>query len=311
MVRTFTQYLLIYDTIFEAHQAGTLSLINQSEFDAKYEQLNFTNWKTSRTYLEDQFALLCFLTPKPNIDQIRTGLLPENSGKHRYPDIIPPDEFRPRLTNVFCKNSPDSALSMYINAVLIDGYKRKGGYIVTQTPLPSSLEEFWCLIYEYDVKTIVMMDANTKGDTCISYWKNKRSFKYFTVTPEGRSINDLYTVHRLVLRRKDATVEETTRAIHLYRFKCWNDPYLIPMGRDCMLDLIADVNKWQKENQQRPIVVHCKDGATNCGLFCVNDLLIQEMINEMSTSVYSTVKKIKTRRPEMIPNVVNIPTLNT
>lgn len=302
MVRTFPQYLFIYDAIGEAFQAGDLSCLTLSDLDAKCKQLDTTNWKTSRTFLEDQFELLCFLTPRPHIDQIRTGLLPENSRKHRYPDIIPPDQFRPPLTNSFCKTS-NVCIPVYINAVFIDGYKRKGGYIVTQTPLANSLEEFWCLIYEYGVRTIVMMDRNIKGDTCISYWKHGRSFKYLTVTPESKSTNNSAIVHRLLLKRNDADSEDAAREVHLFRFKCWKNPNFVPVGRDSMLDLIVDVNQWQKRNGHWPIVVHCKDGATNSGLYCTSDRLIQEMTHEMVTDVYHTVKKMKIRRPEMISSV--------
>jgi protein tyrosine phosphatase len=41
--------------------------------------------------------------------------------------------------------------SNYINAVFIDSYTQRQAFIVTQTPLSNTVEDFLALIYQYNV----------------------------------------------------------------------------------------------------------------------------------------------------------------
>ena len=49
--------------------------------------------------------------------------------------------------------------SDYINASFIDGYQQREAYILTQSPLENTVEEFWRMLWEYEVFTIVMISS--------------------------------------------------------------------------------------------------------------------------------------------------------
>ncbi len=40
---------------------------------------------------------------------------------------------------------------------LFKGYRQRGAYIATQTPLPNTINDFWRMVFEYNVKCIVML----------------------------------------------------------------------------------------------------------------------------------------------------------
>ncbi|KAG8180069.1 hypothetical protein JTE90_027851, partial [Oedothorax gibbosus] len=82
-----------------------------------------------------------------------TALLPENSPRNRFKDVFPYEENRVRLT-------PTSENTTgYINAshmtVSMGGERRS--YIAAQGPLPNTLYSFWQMIWEHQVKLIVML----------------------------------------------------------------------------------------------------------------------------------------------------------
>ncbi|KAH3741130.1 hypothetical protein DPMN_047849 [Dreissena polymorpha] len=56
-------------------------------------------------------------------------------------------------------------------------------------------------------------------------------------------------------------------------------------------------------NSDKRIIVHCWDGESQCGLFCVVASLLQKMKMEEEVSVVNAVRMVQTRRKGAIPNL--------
>jgi protein tyrosine phosphatase len=93
----------------------------------------------------------------------------EKGGKNRYKDILPFEHARVKLQ----KPAEDSC--DYINASHIQTSGSNKRYIATQGPLPATFEDFWSVIWEQDVRVIVMLTAETEGGQlkCHPYWKGR------------------------------------------------------------------------------------------------------------------------------------------
>ncbi|PIK57351.1 putative receptor-type tyrosine-protein phosphatase alpha [Apostichopus japonicus] len=92
----------------------------------------------------------------------------ENNHKNRFPDLLPVDKFRPVLKspgNVFCSND-------YINATFAKDISQRG-FIMTQTPLSSTIEDIWRLVFDYNCTSIVMLNTIDDSDESLMvYWPN-------------------------------------------------------------------------------------------------------------------------------------------
>lgn len=93
----------------------------------------------------------------------------EQGGKNRYKDILPFEHARVRL-----QGRPEGSCD-YVNASHVQSkgsYKR---YIASQGPLPATFEDFWSVIWDQDVRVIVMLTAESEGGQlkCHPYWKDK------------------------------------------------------------------------------------------------------------------------------------------
>ncbi|KAI9681811.1 MAG: hypothetical protein M1829_000556 [Trizodia sp. TS-e1964] len=93
----------------------------------------------------------------------------EKGGKNRYNNIWPYDHSRVKLQGI----TPGGC--DYINASHIQATGSNKKYIATQGPLPSTFNDFWRVVWEQDVRVIVMLTAELEGGQlkCHSYWEGK------------------------------------------------------------------------------------------------------------------------------------------
>lgn len=76
----------------------------------------------------------------------------ENKTKNRDECVIPYDRNRVILTPV-----PGREHSTYINASFIESYDNSESFIITQDPAESTIADFWRMISEHCISTIVML----------------------------------------------------------------------------------------------------------------------------------------------------------
>lgn len=80
------------------------------------------------------------------------GSAEENKPKNRSETVIPYDRNRVILTPI-----PGREHSTYINASFIEGYDNSESFIITQDPLDTTIPDFWRMISEQSITTIVML----------------------------------------------------------------------------------------------------------------------------------------------------------
>ncbi|KAL6090584.1 hypothetical protein STEG23_009433 [Scotinomys teguina] len=94
-----------------------------------------------------------------------------NTRKNRYKDVVPYDETRVILSLLQEEGHGD-----YINASFIRGTDGSQAYIATQGPLPHTLLDFWRLVWEFEVKVILMACQETENGRkkCERYWAQEQ-----------------------------------------------------------------------------------------------------------------------------------------
>lgn len=92
----------------------------------------------------------------------------EKGSKNRYNNIFPFEHSRVRLQNV-----PSHGCD-YINASFVKANYSNRKYIATQAPIPQTFDDFWRVIWEQDVRVVVMLTAESEGGQVKShsYWKS-------------------------------------------------------------------------------------------------------------------------------------------
>ncbi|TVY89923.1 Tyrosine-protein phosphatase, partial [Lachnellula willkommii] len=93
----------------------------------------------------------------------------EKGGKNRYNNIWPFEHARVRL-----QGRPAGACD-YVNASHVKASRSNKRYIASQGPLPTTFEDFWSVIWDQDVRVIVMLTAEKEGGQlkCDPYWSSQ------------------------------------------------------------------------------------------------------------------------------------------
>ncbi|XP_025750540.1 tyrosine-protein phosphatase non-receptor type 20 [Manacus vitellinus] len=168
--------------------------------------------------IENQEVLKEFMAlehVKP-IDECRTGKAPENRHKNRYQDILPYDKTRVPLGE---KNG-------YINASYI---RMKVGeeehfYIITQGPLPSTMADFWQMVWESESNVIAMMTKEVElGEVkCHRYWpeppNDSKDLANFHLRLDNYQILEYFVIRKIEVINKQFNIKQIVRDLRDQRF---------------------------------------------------------------------------------------------
>ena len=94
--------------------------------------------------------MLELYTEEPSADDCKVALSEHNRAKNRFSTahLLSRDGDLPAMAGAL-------AVYDYINAVYVDSYKRRNRFIVTQTPLTGTVDDFWALICDQRVRSAV------------------------------------------------------------------------------------------------------------------------------------------------------------
>ncbi|XP_027557612.1 receptor-type tyrosine-protein phosphatase eta [Neopelma chrysocephalum] len=221
--------------------------------------------------------------------------LPENRGKNRYNNVLPYDISRVKLSN------ESSGTGDYINANYIPGYNSKKAFIAAQGPLPNTIDDFWEMIWEKNIYSIVMLtkcmeQARTK---CEQYWPDKQSKTYgdIMVTMVSEIVLPEWTIRDFTVEKSNTPESHTVRQFH---FTSWPD-HGVPETTDLLIDFRHLVHQYNSQNPvDSPTLVHCSAGVGRTGTFIAIDRLIQQMEMENTVDVYGVVYDLRMHRPLMV-----------
>uniref|UniRef100_A0A8C2Q278 protein-tyrosine-phosphatase n=1 Tax=Cyprinus carpio TaxID=7962 RepID=A0A8C2Q278_CYPCA len=201
------------------------------------------------------------------------GEIKENAKKNRYRDILPYDQ-----TRVCLAPTPSEYESDYINASFIKGAAKNRMYIATQGPLSSTVVDFWRMIWQHNVKVIIM--------ACREFEMGKVIF--------------IFHLFSFQVNTRHLSTQETRKVSH-FQYTAWPD-HGIPDMPDGILGMM-ELARQKQGNQTDPVVIHCSAGCGRTGVICavdyVNDLLLMEQIQE-DFNIFDLVLELRRQRPSAV-----------
>ncbi|XP_056881288.1 receptor-type tyrosine-protein phosphatase epsilon isoform X2 [Takifugu flavidus] len=221
----------------------------------------------------------------------------DNKEKNRYPNILPYDHSRVVLTQL-----DGNPCSDYVNASYIDGFTEKNKFIAAQGPKEETAADFWRMIWEQKVATIVMLTnlKERKEDKCYQYWPDQGCWMYGNVRVAVEDFTVLvdYTIRKFCIQYQASDASKTPRPVTQLHFTSWPD-FGVPFSPIGMLKFLKKV-KAINPPFSGPVVVHCSAGVGRTGTFIVIDAMIEMMHAEQKVDVFGFVSKIREQRSQLV-----------
>uniref|UniRef100_A0A8C1J9B1 protein-tyrosine-phosphatase n=1 Tax=Cyprinus carpio TaxID=7962 RepID=A0A8C1J9B1_CYPCA len=188
----------------------------------------------------------------------------------------------------------------YINANCIPGYNSRKEFIAAQGPLPVTVNEFWRMVWEKNVYTIVMLTkCNEMGRVkCEKYWPSGTNhFHNISVTTTSEIELESWTIRDF--RIKNVKTAES-RYVRQFHFTAWPD-HGVPQTTEVLIDFRHLVREHMEQySRHSPTVVHCSAGVGKTGTFIAIDHLIFQIEKDSMVDIYGIVNDMRMHRPLMV-----------
>nr|XP_033940757.1 receptor-type tyrosine-protein phosphatase eta isoform X3 [Pseudochaenichthys georgianus] len=219
----------------------------------------------------------------------------ENKPKNRYANVLPYDFSRVKLSIIHGSPYDD-----YINANYMPGYNSRKEFIAAQGPLPGTVNDFWRMIWEKNVRSLVMLTrCNEQGRVkCEQYWaQGTKHFENITVTTTSEIASEDWTIRDFDI--KNVKTAET-RSVRHFHFTAWPD-HGVPQTTELLISFRHLVREHMDQfSRHSPTVVHCSAGVGRTGTFIAIDHLMFQIERENIVDVFGIVYDLRMHRPLMV-----------
>ncbi|XP_061724714.1 tyrosine-protein phosphatase 69D [Cydia pomonella] len=293
LVQSLKQYVFVYRALVEyAHYGDTE--IPASRLKSSIDRLRNTAEGADKCLMEHEFEKMMNPPVTEPLKSCSAGSVEEARAKNRSPEYLPYDRNR-----VILAPAPPLHYSTYINASFIEAYDNSEGFIITQDPLPNTIVDFWRMVSEHNVSTIVMLSELGEGK-CPRYWDDGTAqYEHISVQYEESESCPYYTRRQFrVTNNKSGDV----MVVRQLQYQGWpTAPGHVPEVTRGLAEL-ADAARpppppAAAAAQPEPaMLLHCQYGTERSALFAALCILIAQLRNERRVDVAATARKVRSQR---------------
>ncbi|XP_065344143.1 receptor-type tyrosine-protein phosphatase alpha-like [Cloeon dipterum] len=286
LVDNLAQYEFVHLVLLEII-ANPKFEISCANFHEEYCRLMSNNSEK----LKESFAKLEEICEK-DFQRLETPAR-NDTDKCRYPHFI-------SSSNAIVKISPyeNVVTTSFINAVTVDGYNRAKQFIVTQVPMKNTVEDFWRMIDQFNVKQIVVLNVPHISEAELIPTKQRR-FTFGTIQialTDSRDDNSYRTLNiELHCKGKCKKVRVMCASFG------WMAQQVGPPNLQALISLWGTLKIAHEEDS---ITIVCHDGVTASGLFLAMGFVIEKIKLEQKVDAGLAVRILRKSRPAFVSSEI-------
>ncbi|XP_017137165.1 tyrosine-protein phosphatase 69D [Drosophila miranda] len=296
LVQSLKQYIFLYRALLDTGTFGNTDLCINSMASAIESLKRKPN--EGKCKLEMEFEKLLITMDEVN-KSCSVGENEENNSKNRSLEVIPYDRNRVILTPLPMRDN-----STYINASFIEGYDNSETFIIAQDPLESTVGDFWRMISEQSISTLVMISEIGDGQRkCPRYWADDEIQYDHILVKYVHSENCPYYTRR-EFYVTNCKIDDTLKVTQ-FQYNGW--PTVegeVPEVCRGIIELVDQAYNHYKSHKnigcRSPLTVHCSLGTDRSSIFVAMCILVQHLRLEKSVDICATTRKLRSQRPGLI-----------
>ncbi|KAK6112914.1 Protein-tyrosine phosphatase family protein [Brugia pahangi] len=220
-------------------------------------------------------------TYKPNNDQC--DAFKRNPKRNRYKCIQCLDN-----TRVILKQEQD-----YIHANYVTSKYLLNQFICTQAPMKSTVNDFWIMIMQENVRYIIMLCnlVESGKKKCHTYYPtevgSKIKFNEITISNVNVDLRDSKTII------SQLKVEKNDRALFVSHV-LWNDwpDHGVPSSELAPFQIL----KMVRRSRKRPTVIHCSAGVGRTGTIIAIEMGLEQLLHCVPLHLVELCKELRNMR---------------
>lgn len=271
-------------------ESETISVYDDSSTDIWLSDLQS---KFSSKTIYDEFDSIPFSRLNSSTED---GRLDENVKRNRFADVIPYDDTRVRLIPT------KTNLHGYINAshVKIRIENTIYSYIASQSPLTTTIDDFWRMISGSNVHVIVML-LESSNPHCAAYFPRNSNENFRTEDFQIDLISEQNQNDFLIRQFRMTHIQgQRKRTLVHLQYTSWDENQL-PLNTLSFIDFINVANSYRRHyGETNPCLVHCTAGIGRTGIFILMHLMIQCITFNKKVNIASVLRVMREHRMSLI-----------
>ncbi|XP_042869505.1 tyrosine-protein phosphatase 69D-like isoform X2 [Penaeus japonicus] len=295
LVQSLKQYVFIHRALMEYSQFGNTEL-TISQLKEAYSNHTHHDSLDDSSPLEKEFERLGKVVEDRKAFAIATS--EENKPKNRYDFLLPYDNNRVILAPL-----PTKPSSTYINASFVTGYDLAESFIVTQDPMDNTVADFWRMVFDQEVTTIVMLSEVQLGQLgsgegcCNKYWPDdEEQYEHISVKLVSSESYPKYSSRSFLLTN---TKNGDALTVTHFHYIGWSGALgEVPLVTYGIMEIITRVQAHTDASLSTaaPTLVHCSGGGDRSSVYvCLNNCL-RQLRREGRVDLFQTARRIRALR---------------
>ncbi|KAM6228472.1 LOW QUALITY PROTEIN: uncharacterized protein M6G45_016670 [Spheniscus humboldti] len=253
MVQTKEQYAFLYEMLLEGLLCGSTGV----PVESVTSHVHCLETETSRhnNVLEKEFKALQKFSELFQLLPCREAEKPNNQPKNSKPGILPANSCWPILMSLLNANGSLG----YINAVFANVRAQAKEGIVTQLPFPTTLVDFWALVWDYTCTSVVVLNQLQELDkTYVEFWltQDKAAYSCFHIHLILKEPGVGFTAWTLALTNRQQP-KKSALQVWFWQLKDWPMQQHLPPHAATIISLLGKVETHQRQSQDGHILITC------------------------------------------------------
>ena len=238
------------------------------------------------------------------LSKFKAACCPQNMCKNRYYNVLPNEDSRVKL-HALAEGDSD-----YINANFVGCEKVRRKYILTQAPLPNTMNDLWRMVWQEKVPVIVCLTKLSEGEVqkAHKYWPEEGQTmqfgRLFVKQTRSQLVSNIAVRYFDVWLEGDWTKEKAMQVTHMH-YLDWPD-HGTPASTQPIRTLASMVS--DLAGRSSPVVVHCSAGVGRAGTFVaihmtLDQLELSQSSSKVSISIKDMVSTLRSQREGTVQTV--------